>query len=83
MIIEDCHVNAILRSIDLLYIQGRIGISDADDLTTCVIWLVGKSMNESNIQYAINNLRGYKSVMDDKSVSSVINSIRQNLGKFL
>lgn len=83
MIVSEAIINTLLREIDMLYIEGQLSVSDAEDLSTCVSWIIGKSLNESNVQYVINNLRGFKSVMDVTVVSRVINSFRSTLGGYL
>ncbi len=80
MIITEDLINSILREIDVLYSEGNIKADEADDLTNSVTWLIGKSLNESNISFTINTLRGYKKYMNENSVTKIINSIRKTLG---
>lgn len=83
MIVTDNIINPLLRDIDLMYISGQISPSDADDLTHSVTWIIGNSLNESNISHVINELRGYKDTIDSKIVSSVINNFRKICGVYM
>ena len=52
----------------------------ADDLTNSIVWLVGKSKSETNINQAISQLRQYKESIGKEIVSSVINEFRKVVG---
>ncbi len=70
----------VLRKIDPYYVNRNITSDEADDLTNCVTWVIGKSKNESNIQQVIAQLRAHKELIDEKIVSSVINEFRKVVG---
>jgi hypothetical protein len=70
----------VLRKIDSYYVGRNITSDEADDLTNSVVWLIGKSKNESNINQVIAILRGYKELIDKDIVSSVINEFRKAIG---
>lgn len=80
MIIQEGHINPILRSIDLLYIERVINADEAQDLSDCITWIIGKSLNESNINYVVKSLRGLKNVMDEKEVSIIIKKFKSLCG---
>lgn len=67
----------VLRKIDSYYVNRNI---TSDDLTNSIVWLVGKSKSETNIQQAISQLRQYKESIGKEIVSSVINEFRKALG---
>lgn|GEM_PF-3203953 len=83
MIASEHIFNPILRDIDLMYISGQISSSDADDLSKAVMWIIGNSLNESNVSHVITELRSYKDYIDSKSVSSVINNFRKTCGVYM
>lgn len=83
MIVEDSTINPILRIIDVYYIDGLIGVSEAEDLSESIIWIVNKSLNESNVNYVIDTLRSYKKVMDKEIVCKVINEFRKICGGYM
>ena len=58
MIVSEELINTILREIDVMYSEGTLKIDDADDLSKAVSWINGKSLNESNVSYVIECLRG-------------------------
>ena len=70
----------VLRKIDSYYLARNITSDEADDLTKCLTWVVGKSKNESNIQQVIAQLRQYKEFIPKEIVSSVINEFRKVVG---
>lgn len=71
----------VLRKIDSYYVNRNITSDEADDLTKCIMWVIGKSKNESNIQQVIApQLRSYKEFIDERIVSSVINEFRRVVG---
>lgn len=70
----------VLRKIDSYYVNRNITSDEADDLTKCITWVIGKSKNESNIQQVIAQLRSHKEFIDEKIVSSVINEFRRVVG---
>jgi hypothetical protein len=84
MIVTEDIINQILREIDVMYYsESVITAEEAEDLCECVIWIVGKSLNESNIQYVVGSLRGFKSVIDEKEVSRVIKTFKKILGSYM
>ena len=83
MIVTEEMMNPILRDIDVLYIEGKLPLADCDDLTKTIAWLIGKPLNESNISYVVNSLRGFKTVMDESIVSSVIKKFKSLCGGYL
>lgn len=70
----------VLRKIDSYYVARDITSDEADDLTNSIVWLIGKSKNESNIQQTISQLRQYKESIGKEIVSSVINELRKVVG---
>ncbi len=70
----------VLRKIDSYYVNRNITSDEADDLTNSIVWLVGKSKSETNINQAISQLRQYKKSIGKEIVSSVINEFRQVIG---
>lgn len=83
MIIDESVINPILRDIDVIYINGEVSSSEADDLSECIVWIKGKSLNESNISYVIDSLRSYKKVMNKDIVCKIINQFRKICGSYL
>lgn len=81
MIVDESLLNPLLREIDVMYYsEGVLKADEADDLTKCVVWLIGKSLNESNIQFVVESLRGYKTVIDERLVNRVIKNFRALCG---
>jgi len=81
MIVTDELLHPLLREIDAYYYTDKvITPQEADDLITAVTWIVGKEKLESNIQQVIRELRGLKTVIDEKTVSKVINGFRKICG---
>lgn len=70
----------VLRKIDSYYVNRNITSDRADDLTNSIVWLVGKSKSETNINQAISQLRQYKESIGKEIVSSVINEFRKVVG---
>lgn len=70
----------VLRKIDSYYVNRNITSDEADDLTNLIVWLVGKSKSETNINQAISQLRQYKESIGKEIVSSVINEFRKVVG---
>lgn len=70
----------VLRKIDSYYVNRNITSDEADDLTNSIVWLVGKSKSETNINQAISQLRQYKESIGKEIVSSVINEFRKVVG---
>ncbi len=70
----------VLRKIDSYYIDRKITSDEADDLTNCVTWVIGKTAGETNVQHVVSQLRGYKEFIPKEIVSSVINEVRKALG---
>lgn len=84
MIVTEDIINQLLREIDVFYFQDSLITSDqADDLSDSVKWILGKSLNESNISYVIKTLRSYKKTMNQDAVSSVIKSFRRICGSHM
>lgn len=83
MIVTENIINPLLRDIDLMYISGIISASNADDLSKVVSWIVGKSLNESNVNHVVNELRGFKHFIEKKSVSSVIKNFKKICGDYM
>ena len=84
MIVTEDIINQLLREIDTLYFQdGLISSDQADDLSDSVKWILGKSLNESNVSYVIETLRSYKKTMNENAVSSVIKSFRRICGSYM
>ncbi|MBP6739558.1 MAG: hypothetical protein KA146_06185 [Leptospiraceae bacterium] len=84
MIVTEDIINQLLREIDTLYFQdGLISSDQADDLSDSVKWILGKSLNESNVSYVIETLRSYKKTMNENAVSSVIKSFRKICGSYM
>lgn len=83
MIVSEELINTILREIDVMYSEGILKIDDADDLSHAVSWIIGQSLNESNVSYVIESLRGYKKVMNADAVSRIINLCRKTLGSYM
>lgn len=83
MIVTEEMMNPILRDIDVLYIEGKLPLADCDDLTKTIVWLIGKPLNESNISYVVNYLRGFKNVMDENIVSGIIKKFKSLCGGYL
>ena len=84
MIVTEDIINQLLREIDVLYFEERlITPQQADDLSDSVKWILGKSLNESNISYVIDTLRSFKKTMSQDAVSSVIKSFRKICGSYM
>lgn len=84
MIVTEDIINQLLREIDVLYFEERlITPQQADDLSGSVKWILGKSLNESNISYVIDTLRSFKKIMNQDAVSSVIKSFRRICGSYM
>lgn len=84
MIVTEDIINQLLREIDVLYFEERlITPQQADDLSDSVKWILGKSLNESNISYVIDTLRSFKKTMSQDAVSSVIKSFRRICGSYM
>ncbi len=84
MIVTEDIINQLLREIDVFYFQDSLITSDqADDLSESVKWILGKSLNESNISYVIETLRSYKKTMNQDAVSSIIKSFRRICGSYM
>jgi hypothetical protein len=84
MIVTEDIINQLLREIDVLYFEERlITPQQADDLSDSVKWILGKSLNESNISYVIDTLRSFKKIMNQDAVSSVIKSFRRICGSYM
>ncbi len=79
IVVED-DILPVLRKIDAYYVERKITSDEADDLTKCVTWLVGKGAGESNIQQVISQFRQYKEFIPKEIVSSVINEFRKVVG---
>lgn len=77
MVIKEEFLHSLFSFIDSLYFKEKIISPDeAEDLIKVVSWIIDKSLNESNIQYVIKNLRSFKAHIDEKAVNSVINQFR-------
>lgn len=50
-------INGILREIDVMYSEGILKVDDADDLQHSVNWIVGQSLNESNVSFLIESFK--------------------------
>lgn len=83
MIVSEELINTILREIDVMYSEGTLKIDDADDLSKAVSWINGKSLNESNVSYVIECLRGYKKFMNSDAVTRIINLCRKTFGSYM
>jgi len=83
MIVSESIINPILRSIDVLYMNGKLSISDTEDLSETINWMIGQSLNESNISYVIDSLRSFKNEFNKEQVSSIINEFRKICGSYL
>ncbi|MBK8399459.1 MAG: hypothetical protein IPL26_29985 [Leptospiraceae bacterium] len=84
MIVDESIINQIIREIDTLYYQEQtISSEDADDLQKSVQWIIGKSLNESNVSYVIELLRSFKKTMNEQAVSSIIKSFRRICGSYM
>lgn len=84
MIVTEDIINQLLREIDVLYFEEKlITPQQADDLSDSVKWILGKSLNESNISYVIDTLRSFKKIMNQDAVSSVIKSFRRICGSYM
>lgn len=83
MIIDESVINPLLREIDVMYIEGKLKVNEAEDLSDCINWIKNKSLNESNINYVIENLRSYKKVMNKDIVCKIINQFRKICGSYL
>ena len=84
MIVTEDIINQLLREIDVFYFQDNLITSDqADDLSEGVKWILGKSLNESNVSYVIETLRSYKKTMNENAVSNVIKSFRKICGSYM
>ena len=66
-----------------MYINGSISVSDADDLTSTVTWIIGKSLNESNVSHVVNQLRGFKNFINETSVAIVIKNFKKICGEYM
>lgn len=77
MLVTEEYLYSLFSFIDSLYFTEKLITPDeAEDLSKTVSWIIDKSLNESNIQYVIKNLRSYKNHIDEKAVNSVINQFR-------
>lgn len=83
MIVEESILNPVLRSIDVMYMSNELSVNDAEDLSESVLWIKGKSLNESNISYVIDTLRSFKNDTNKENVSKVINEFRKTCGSYL
>lgn len=83
MIIDESVINPLLREIDVMYIEGKLKVNEAEDLSDCINWIKNKSLNESNISYVIDSLRSYKKVMNKDIVCKIINQFRKICGSYL
>lgn len=84
MIVDESLLNPLLREIDVMYYsEGVLKADEADDLTKCVVWIIGKSLNESNIQFVVESLRGFKSVINERTVNRVIKNFKSLCGGIL
>lgn len=83
MIIDESVINPLLREIDVMYIEGKLKVNEAEDLSDCINWIKNKSLNESNINYVIDSLRSYKKVMNKDIVCKIINQFRKICGSYL
>lgn len=81
MTVTDDMLNPLLRELDVMYYEEKVLTADeADDLTKCIVWIIGRSLNESNIQYVVESLRGFKTVIKEQTVSRVIKNFRALCG---
>lgn len=77
MVVTEQFLHSLFSFIDSLYFEEKvISPDEAEDLIKVVSWIIDKSLNESNIQYVIKNLRSFKPHIDEKAVNSVINQFR-------
>lgn len=84
MIVTEDIINQLLREIDVPYCEERlITPQQADDLSESVKWILGKSLNESNISYVIDTLRSYKKIMNQEAVSRITKSFRKICGSYM
>lgn len=84
MIVTEEIINQLLREIDVLYFtEQKITPQQADDLSESVKWILGKSLNESNVSYVIETLRSFKRTMNGDAVSSIIKSFRRVCGSYM
>ena len=66
-----------------MYIESKLKVNEAEDLSDCINWIKNKSLNESNINYVIENLRSYKKFISKEHVCKVINEFRKICGSYL
>lgn len=83
MIVNESLINPVLRTIDVFYMNSKLSLSDAEDLSESITWLNNKSLNESNISYVIDTLRSFKNDSNKENVSKVINEFRKTCGSYL
>ena len=83
MIVSEEIINGILREIDVMYSEGILKVDDADDLQHSVSWIVGQSLNESNVSFLIESLRAYKKFMNSDAVTRIINLCRKTFGSYM
>jgi len=82
MLVTEAMLNPTLREIDTLYING-LPLDDADDLSKSVNWILDKQLNESNVSFVVNSLRGFKTVMDTDKVNRIIKNFVSQMGIYL
>lgn len=39
MIIDESVINPLLREIDVMYIEGKLKVNEAEDLSKCINWI--------------------------------------------
>ena len=83
MIVNESLINPVLRTIDVFYMNSKLSLSDAEDLSESITWLNNKSLNESNISYVIDTLRSFKNDSNKENVSKVINEFRKTCRSYL
>lgn len=82
MTVTDDMLNPLLRELDVMYFEEKVLTADeADDLTKCIVWIIGRNLNESNIQYVVESLRGFKTVIKEQTVNKVIKNFRALCGE--
>ena len=71
----------VLSRIDELFYKDKlISAEEAEDLSENIMWINGKQMNDANINFVVNKLRGYKKFMDRQAVSIVIKCFIETTG---
>lgn len=81
MVANEELLNPILRELDVMYYENKIITADeAEDLSNCLLWIIGKNLNESNVQHVVNQLRGFKNYIDESAVSKVIKNFKAICG---